>query len=164
MNVLFWIYVFVALIAIIGPAAYFQSIGEDFVAGICLVQFVIASFYFGTRWFPPANSVTKSTDTWPPVMNYCPDFLSLYTINGKQVCIDTIGVAQTGGISQWTDPAQTDEKYQFNLYLDSSAQERTQKLCQQAKLKRVTWEGVWDGTICIGKSPPLPPPPATPGQ
>lgn len=157
-NYGFWIYVFVACIGIAASAFYFQSIGQEIMAGICFVGFLIAAVYFGIRWFPPAGTDTAAVTTWPPVINYCPDFLSLHTVNGKQVCIDTVGVAQTGGISRWTDPTQTDEKYLFDLSLNTAGKERIMSLCQQAKVKKVTWEGVWDGTICIGKEPPLPPP------
>jgi hypothetical protein len=156
-NVWFWIYVFVACVATIGSGFYYQSRGEEITGGILFVGFLLLSVYFGLRWFPPAGTDKATVTTWPPVINYCPDFLSLHIINGKQVCIDTVGVAQTGGISRWTDPTQTDERYQFNIFSDKSGKERVKSLCEQAKLKKVTWEGVWDGTICIGKEPPLPP-------
>jgi len=159
MNYQFWLYVFASCIAISGGAFYFYSQGQEVAAGIFFFGILIACLYFGFRWFPASGSNIIPTEKWPPVINYCPDFLTLYTINGNQVCVDTIGAAQTGGISQWSDPTQTDEKYLFHLFLNTSGNDRIQKLCQQAKAKKVTWEGVWDGAVCMGTDPPQPPAP-----
>jgi hypothetical protein len=85
---------------------------------------------------------------------------SLTTINSEKVCVDTIGVTYPSGstgLSKWTGPSQTDEKYLFHLFTNSTGQERIDKLCAHAKEKKVTWEGVWDGYVCIGGQPPLPP-------
>ena len=144
-------------VAIAASASYYQSRQQEITGGLVVFGLILLSLYFASRWFSPAAKDVTSVTTWPPVMNYCPDFLSIHHVNGKQVCIDTVGVAQTGGISRWTDPTQQDPKYHFNLFLDKAGKERIKSLCEEAKLKKVTWEGVWDGTICIGKEPPMPP-------
>lgn len=156
MNYLFWFYVFLSCISIAGSAFYFYSKGQPISAGVMFVGLLIASLFFGLRWFP-ASGETVSTGPWPPVVNYCPDFLTLTIVNGEQVCVDTIGVAQTGGISKWSDPTQTDEKYLFKIFTTISGAERVKQLCDQAKTKKVTWEGLWDGSVCMGTEPPLPP-------
>jgi len=78
-------------------------------------------------------------------------------MRGEQVCVDTVGVAQSGGMSVWKEPTQTDEKYLFHLFTNQSGATRSASLCAQAKSKGVTWEGVWNGTSCTGVVPPLPP-------
>ena len=156
MNYQFWLYVFSSFIVISGSTFYFYSQRQEVTAGIMFFGMLIASIYFGFRWFP-ASGATPSMGPWPPVINYCPDFLTLNTINGEKVCIDNIGVAQAGGMSVWSDPTQTDERYLFHLFLNSSGQDRIKKLCDQAKTKKVTWEGVWDGAVCMGALPPAPP-------
>ena len=158
MNYLFWFYVFLSCVSISGGAFYFYSKRQEVAAGIIFFGLLFTSLYFGFRWFP-ASGETKTNEPWPPVVNYCPDFLTLNTVNGEQVCVDTIGVAQTGGISKWSDPTQTDEKYLFHLFVKTSGADRIKQLCDQAKAKKVTWEGVWDGAVCMGAEPPLPPPP-----
>ena len=158
MNYLFWLYVFLSCVSISGGAFYFYSKRQEVAAGIIFFGLLFTSLYFGFRWFP-ASGETKTNEPWPPIVNYCPDFLTLNTVNGEQVCVDTIGVAQTGGISKWSGPTQTDEKYLFHLFVKTSGADRIKQLCDQAKAKKVTWEGVWDGAVCMGAEPPLPPPP-----
>jgi hypothetical protein len=156
MNYQFWLYVFASCIAVTGSTFYFYSQHQEISAGIMFFGMLIACIYFGFRWFP-ASGAPVTSGIWPPVVNFCPDFLTLYVINGENVCVDTIGVAQTGGMSVWSDPTQTDEKYLFHLFLNTSGQGRIQQLCDQAKAKKVTWEGVWDGAVCMGVEPPAPP-------
>lgn len=160
MNYLFWLYVFTSCIAISGGTFYFFSKKQEAAAGIMLFGLLITTIYFGLRWFPAVSSQIIPTTAWPPVINYCPDFLTLYVINGEQVCLDTIGAAQSGGISKWSDPTQQDEKYLFHLFLNTSGADRIKKICDQANTKRVTWEGVWDGAVCMNVDPPLPPAPS----
>jgi len=161
MNYLFWAYVFTSFITITGGAYYFYSHSQEIAAGIMLFGLIITSVYFGLRWFPAPGSQITATGSWPPIINYCPDFLTLYVINGEQVCLDTVGVAQAGGMSKWTDPTQQDEKYLFHLFLNTSGADRIKKICDQANTKRVNWEGVWDGAVCMNTDPPQPPPPSS---
>jgi hypothetical protein len=156
MNYSFWLYVFTSCIAIAGGTFYFYSSGQEILAGIMFFGLLLASIYFGTRWFPAPGSQIIPSGSWPPVVNYCPDFLTLYEINGEQVCVDTIGVAKSGGMSVWSSATQTDEKYLFHLFLNTSGADRIARICDQAKLKKVTWEGVWDGSVCMQVDPPIP--------
>jgi hypothetical protein len=96
---------------------------------------------------------------WPPAINYCPDFLTLTTIGEEKVCIDMTGVAQSSASTlQRSNGANTGDNYIVRLYTATpSAAERVKKLCDDAKAKGITWEGVWDGSSCSGVAPPLPP-------
>ena len=158
MDLKFLFYVFLSIVLITGGTYNLYSSRLQTTAMLFFFGSIAAAVVFGLRWFSPSGNVLgKTAGAWPPVINYCPDFLSLYVVNGEQVCIDTIGIAQTGGITKWTDPTQTDEKYLFRLSLNMSGKARTDALCQQCQAKKVTWEGVWDGTSCSGVNPPMPP-------
>jgi hypothetical protein len=158
---MYWFYIFLAIVFTSGGSFFFYSNGKQISAGIFFVGALAISIYFGLRWFPASGSVILPPSTWKPVLNYCPDFLTLYVINGEQVCLDTVGVSQAGGMSRWTDPTQQDEKYLFHLFLNTSGADRIKKLCDQANTKRVNWEGVWDGAVCMNLDPPKPPPPSS---
>ena len=159
MDLKFVFYVFLSIVVTTGVAFSFYSKSQEVVAGLVFFGLIAASVVFGLRWFT-ASGVTAgsaASSSWPPVINYCPDFLTLYTVNNEQVCIDTIGVSQSAGINKWIDPTQTDERFLFHLFLTTSGKDRVRQLCDQAKNKRVTWEGVWDGSVCVGNEPPVPP-------
>jgi hypothetical protein len=157
MNLILLMYIFGSAVLVTGGAFSFFSSGQQITAGIFFVGMLTVVIYFGFRWFGASGLSASAKGPWPPVVNYCPDFLTLSTINGEKVCIDTIGVAQAGGIAVWSDPTQTDERYLFHLFLNNSGSERVSKLCAQAAAKKVSWEGVWDGSVCMGVEPPAPP-------
>ena len=133
--------------------------GREATAAVYFLGSIIAVVFFGLRWFTSTGDIKKgaTAGAWPPTINYCPDFLTLATIDGEQVCIDTVGVSQSGGMST-SDGTQVGDIYMFHLYLDETGHERVTSLCSQAKEKQVTWEGVWDGTTCLGAEPPKPSP------
>ena len=158
MDYLFWAYVFFSCVLITGGTYYYFSINQQISAGVMFLGITFISIFFGLRWFSTSGlQLAAPAGPWPPLINYCPDFLTLYEVNGEKVCIDTVGLAQTGGMSKWSDPTQTDERYLFHLFTHLSGGARVKALCQQAKDKMVTWEGVWDGSVCSGNEPPGPP-------
>lgn len=165
MDLSFYLYLFMS-IAIIAGGSYTFFKGNQTIAGaIFLVGSIALTILFGTRWFLPSG-VSKKDGQWPPVINVCPDFLTLTTVNKgtddapilEKVCIDTIGVASSSdGINKCV-PANgcTDEKYLFHLFAGDPA--RVKKLCDQCSEKKVTWEGIYDPSgSCSGIAPPSPP-------
>ena len=158
MDLTFLFFIFLSTIVSVGGAFYFVKTHQVAGAGIYFVCIVLAMIFFGMRWFNTSGNQV-ATGSWPPVINVCPDFLSLYTLadTNEQVCIDTIGIAPSGGISKWTDTTNTDEKYLFHLMTSTTAgADRATGLCQQCLDKKVTWEGVFDGSICLNNDPPKP--------
>lgn len=151
----FLFYIFLSFVIATGGTYVLFSSGRIISAIVYLIGIVVLEVIFGMRWFQTSGAKNATIGPWPPSMNVCPDFLSLYHIKGEPVCVDTIGVS-TGGMSKWTDATQTDERYLFRLFIAEPVATRTKKLCEQAKLKMVTWEGVWDGTTCLGGQPPVP--------
>jgi hypothetical protein len=163
MDLKFIFFIFLCIVTTTGGAFYYYSASQPITAALFFFGFIAFSVVFGLRWFTASGQVVgAATGGWPPVINYCPDFLTLYEVNGKQVCIDTIGVARQNGISKWTDPNQTSENYLFNLSLDKTGDARVKALCDECVSKKITWEGVHDGSICIGNMPPAPPAPRKP--
>ena len=153
MNYIFLFYCFLSVVLITGDAFFLYSSGQPTTGVIYFLGSIVAVIFFGFRWFKLTE--TTATVAWPPAINYCPDLLSLATVQGTQVCIDTVGVAQQGGI-QTSDGTQTGDQYVFNLFLDQTGSNRATSLCNQAKEKQVTWEGVWDGSVCANVDPPKP--------
>lgn len=131
------------------------SNGKATQAIILGIGFLFLSIIFGLRWFSGVFLGEPAAESWPPSINVCPDYLTLTKINGKQVCIDTIGVSQQG-MQKWKHSTQTDPQYVFDLALDQFTTNRIKTLCDQCKTKKVTWEGVYDGDVCLNVDPPRP--------
>jgi len=157
MDVKFLFYCFLSVVLITGGGFYFYSARQEITAMIYFLGAIVASLFFGFRWFSSSGDVnTSAKGPWPPAINYCPDFLTLATVQDEQVCIDTVGVAQSGGLAV-SDGTQIGEQYLFHLFLNQTGNVRLKSLCDQCNTKGVTWEGVWDGSVCMGVEPPQPP-------
>lgn len=159
MQLSFILFIFLNIIFILGATYRFYSSGQEFGALIVLGGLVAASVIFGLRWFTGSGEMANAPGPWPPVLNTCPDFLTLHSMGTEKVCIDTVGVAKggTGKMEKWTSNMQTDEKYKFNLHTNKSGEERVNALCEECATKGVTWEGVYNGITCLGREPPPPP-------
>jgi len=158
MNFNLIVYIVVSIMMISGSFYLNFSNGKSIQAIILGVGFLLISVIFGLRWF--SSAFTHPTDTsmvWPPALNSCPDYLTLTKINDTAVCVDTVGVSQKQDVlSKWTDPTQTDSKYIFNLFLNQSGTQRVKSICDACKAAKITWEGVWDGDVCLNVDPPRP--------
>lgn len=157
MDIKFLFYVFLSIVIIAGGTYQTFSSGADVAAALFFFGSIMIILFFGFRWFTPQGAIKQEGGPWPPLINYCPDFLSLHTIGTTPYCVDTVGVTD-GGITRMTDPAtQTDEKYLFNLFASQTGDQRIKSLCDQCAAKKVTWEGVYNGVTCLNRNPPLPP-------
>ena len=154
MDLKFLFFCFLSVVLITGGGFFFFSSGREITAAIYFLGATAAAIVFGLRWFS-SSGAASGPGVWPPAINFCPDFLTLATIADEKVCIDMAGVAQNSNL-QKSDGTNTGENFIFHLYLTDGT-DRVTKLCDQAKLKGVTWEGVWNGTACSGTAPPLPP-------
>ena len=168
MNLTLYLYVFAAAVMVISGTVFFFKAGNSISGGIYGIGTLSLSIFFGTRWFLPSGVDASAGSQWPPVINVCPDFLSLYTLipSGatapKVVCIDTIGVSKNGSLKKWSDPTQTDDSYYFDPNPPVPAgQKPISVLCEQCDALGLTWEGVFDGTSCSSVNTP-PTPPAAP--
>jgi len=122
-----------------------------------LILFILIFTFFGLRWFKygiTSNSMNANA-TYPPVINTCPDYMSLTTKSDgtTKACIDTVGLG-TGGsttsdIKTWrkgTTPATAGQEYYFDyIYTPGMTKSQIAGLKDQANDKKITWEGVTDG-------------------
>lgn len=156
MDYTFLFYIFVSFVIASGGAYILASNGRIVSALIFFLGAIAIEAFFGMRWFQ-GTEAKKTAGAWPPVINACPDFLSAHKVNGKMFCVDTMGVSTGGGIERWTNENQTDARFLFDLHTEKSGAERIKAICDEARTKKVTWEGVFDGTTCLNNLPPLPP-------
>jgi hypothetical protein len=143
----------------IGGTMYLVQGQRTFGAFLYFVGAILILTFYGLRWFAGDSFRTTrySSKSWPPVVNTCPDFLSVYEIpdgnKTKKVCVDLVGVALGGQASQLqkltSQQQASDPRYQFNLHFDKQGKQRIDALCKECRDKGVTWEGVYDGVGCV---------------
>jgi hypothetical protein len=162
MDFLFLLFIFLSATIIIGSSYYIYLTGRHLTTFIFFGGFLALTVMFGLKWFRSDGSLNQSTvGSWPPIINVCPDFLSLTSVNGRAVCVDTVGVAPNGGIQQ-NDGTQTAENTIFDLLADNTnSSARAAALCKQCSDMILTWEGVYDGSSCLKGEPPYPPVPGS---
>ena len=152
MDYPFILYIFVSVcVGLGGMVMLIQS--ERTLGGLLfLIGSVLIFTFYGLRWFYGENlkATAYSSKQWPPIVNTCPDFLTLAKDNkGKRVCIDLIGVA-SGGIAKFVDSTNMGKStHTFQLYDNLTGQRRIQALCNECKKFNLTWEGVYDGVTCL---------------
>jgi hypothetical protein len=152
-------YILFSFVVGVGGTYQIIQLQRPIAATLYLIGALLVLVFFGLRWFTGETFKlgTLKTDRWPPVVNLCPDFLTLYerTRNGvkEKVCVDLIGIAPAGGIRKLISPEQTvgqnADAYVFNLFTNLSGRRRTNALCTECRTKKVTWEGIYDGSTCV---------------
>lgn len=154
MDYWFILYILIAVGVCLGGMVVLIQSHRTLGGFLFVVGSVLIFVFYGLRWFSgdTLRPTKFSSTTWPPVINLCPDFLSLYDRGsaGKsdKICVDLIGVSN-GGIQKFIDPSNaTNANYVFNLYQDKSGSDRLKSLCQECSTKKVTWEGIFDGVTC----------------
>ena len=160
MDFPFILYIFLSITLTLSGTYILVKSDRTLGSFLFLIGIILVLTYYGLRWF--SNESFKFTkfpsDTWPPVMNLCPDFLTQIRRpnTGTKVeyaCIDTIGVSQNGIRRYTQDSDLNNEAFIFKLYEDEkNTAKRYQLLCQECKEKKVTWEGIYDGVSCLTPS------------
>ena len=153
MELSFIFYIFSAFIVI--PGTYFiLSLQKMYVAGIIAsIGLIILFILFGIQLYTVQGDYAASPAkmTWPPSINTCPDFLSLYKINGIYHCVDTAGVSTNAALTKFVpvNEAGTNQtptpQHLFNLFLSDTDDNRKKNIKTECINKGVTWEGVYDG-------------------
>jgi hypothetical protein len=155
-NWLLIVYVIVSLGVTVMGANKLSSTGA-IIATIYTIGVILLSIFFGYRWF----TKTIISKKWPPSINMCPDYLTFVPTvtslpNGG--CVDLLGVSTNGGLkkiekSVITGLASTNANVFNKTSKDVTAAVTTasmQTICTLCKDKGVTWEGVYDGDVCVG--------------
>jgi len=152
MELSFIFYIISSALVILGTV-YYNFRARRYVSATLLGGgFIALSILYGLYIFNTSGGYNEKPvgGKWPPTINSCPDFLSMVTVNGVTACVDPIGVAKgPNPLRKWTDTGSTGSEYVFDLMLNLNGKARTKALCDQCKVKGLTWEGITDGTNCL---------------
>lgn len=162
MDYPFILYIFLSVVIVWGGTVGLIRADRSISAFLFVIGSILVLVYYGLRWFSKTalKGVPGASSSWPPVINMCPDFLTLHKrmVDGKteQVCVDLVGVSR-GGMMKFIDETNVNnDAYIFKLYQNLSGPQRISRLCQECREKKVTWEGVFDGVGCTAASVPNP--------
>ena len=151
----------------LGGSYYLMSGGRMYSAIGFLLASIAIFVYFGLRWFEGmklkpflVGGVDKKM-TWPPQINYCPDFMSLKQVgvggSAKYYCVDTMGVTGLPLFTK-TSTLTTSGNDINNILLVKDRTAATYATSLNAgRTLGVTWEGIFDGRAPSNRTPPYPP-------
>jgi len=131
---------------------YFYNRNKYFAGFASLVLFILIFVFYGMRWFSGSTMAGPAAGykgAWPPQISVCPDYLTYYesgTGSSKTTgCYNATG-AMIGSLTSGTS---TTTAAQFNQTYNSKATPaRLTELCNKAKEKSLTWEGITNGESC----------------
>ena len=165
MEISFIFYIFAAFIFIPGMYFLMSRLGKSLAGGIAALGMLVFFILFGIQTFNGDGTFVSHevVTNWPPAVNQCPDFLTLFkmpavdTTAAYYVCVDTVGVApqSTTNIQKFV-PSNSSSLPAANQRFTLSDDRTT--IIQECKDKKVTWEGVWDGLQQYTNT--IPPPPS----
>jgi hypothetical protein len=168
MELTFIFYLFSAFITIPGIFFIFALYRKYLAGSISAIGILVFFILFGIQTFNPDGSyinASSSTMSWPPVINFCPDFLTLLKVGSDFVCVDTVGVSTDGtGIQKYIannavvgTPSVSDNQ-SFHLSLNiTNVDDRRTAIVDECKAKKVTWQGIFDGVSQSSNTVPRPP-------
>jgi len=163
-NIQLGIYIIVAIVTILGGSYKFYRESQTIAALLFLIGTLAIFIVFGQKWFSSNAIFSKTPVSWPPIINTCPDYLVYYKRRKggnvtEDTCIDLIGVSKDASIKVFpkdqlfpTDPKQPSppsDDYYFSITTTTTSEDaRKKELCDRAKSKKLTWEGITNGESC----------------
>jgi hypothetical protein len=150
------LYVLVSISVLVYGTNKVYSTGQ--VRGVLFaIGTLIVLVYFGLRWF---GSRIDKPKNWPPVINMCPDYLTY--VKELRGCVDMLGVTKSSGGLVKTLPsdlkaltrANKNKVFEYTSEDIRAAKnvDDLQTICNRCQAAGITWEGVYDGDVCVGIS------------
>lgn len=153
------VYCLGALLVGMGGSYYIMKTERIVAAGGFFLASLAIFIFYGLRWFdgfklrPFLSGKIDMNSPWPPVVNYCPDFLSLKKDSTGMYCVDTMGVT---GLRRWTNNSAINVTDAVNaIKLDQNSTGQTYASAY-GPLYGITWEGIYDGRSAVTTKPPYP--------
>ena len=164
MQLSFIFYLFTAFIIVPGTFFFLTQQRRFIAAIVASIGLTILFILFGIQYYTVEGDYNNSPSSmkWPPSINMCPDFLSLYTVGSKPYCVDTAGVSKNGGLVKFnpSNPvvgaATAATNQLFDLHTELSGDARATAIKQECIRCGVTWEGVFDGMNLYTNAIPSP--------
>ena len=145
MKYSFIAFIFICIIVWLTAVVKLSQMPRPVTSIIVAVMFLLTFILFGRRWFYGPSVANNPNGMWPPIINMCPDYLVYYKRNGRDTCIDLVGVSTGSMLKPWTrddsfqNPPADDAKY-FNYTYKTGMNIAT--LVGPTDNAGLTWEGI----------------------
>ena len=150
------LYILASIVGLVYGTNKVYSTGQ--VRGVLFaVGALIVLVYFGLRWF---GSRINKPKNWPPVINMCPDYLTY--VKDLPGCVDVLGVTKSSSGLVKARPSElptlklgnSQKVFEFTSEDVAAAKsvDALKAICDRCQAAGLTWEGVWDGDVCVGIS------------
>jgi len=165
MDLSFIFFIFAAFIVIPGTFFSLALFNKYLSASIATIGMLVLFILFGIQFFGYTGNYIQQTVPmkWPPSINICPDYLSLYkSTTGQHYCVDTVGVSPGQSLKYYNPNTAAGQstpttQMQFNLHLDiSDNNDRRDAIVADCKTYGLTFEGIWDGGKTYNNTIPRP--------
>jgi len=149
-------YILGSIIGLVYGTNYIYSTGQT--RGVIFaIGALIVLVYFGFRWF---GSKIEKPKNWPPIINMCPDYLTY--VPELPGCVDMLGVTTNPAGLQKINPSEMKTlvinnsqkvfEYTSKDVKNAKVASELQAICDRCRSAGVSWEGVYDGDVCVGIS------------
>jgi hypothetical protein len=122
MDLSFIFFIFAAFIVIPGTFFILALFNRYLAGGIAAIGMLVLFILFGLQFFSSDGNYVKQTvpTKWPPMINMCPDYLSLYRDNTNPAtpvfsCVDMVGVSPNQALRKYV-PSNTATPAVVNVY------------------------------------------------
>lgn len=160
MSYQFIAYIFLCIVIGMSIATQLFKSNRTWAGILVLILFTLIFTFYGQRWFRGTEVVGTYTGSWPPIINTCPDYLVYFNRNGRDSCIDLLGVNRSNGVLRpWTkedttqNPPVDDTKYFMYSYKPDMKPDQIKTLCDATMAAGLTWEGITNGESCTYAPP-----------
>ena len=137
-------YILAVIIVTMTSVSYLYR-SERLVAAISVsILFILIFTFFGLRWFKyNLKGTSDYKGNYPPVINTCPDYMSVYKNGSTTVCIDTVGIARTDSTVKTLKRGDTPSSQNFftSIYTPGANMDA---MATAAKAAGLSWEGITD--------------------
>jgi hypothetical protein len=122
MDLFFILYLVISIIVGAGSVNFLYKRGQSIGAILTLLTLILIFYFYYLRWFAGAKvKGTGVSETWPPIVNVCPDFMASWKASdGKIYCYDAgdvYGMREAGVDSGLTSGLVINNKSGQSAYL-----------------------------------------------
>jgi len=166
------VYILFSIVLIFSGVYYLFKLDKTIGAMLYGLGSIAVCVFYGIRWFD-GDKLKKLgyAGSWPPHINMCPDYFTLYSDNGGTYCVDSVGFTGTkfskptdgtsitaialGGsaVAPTLSQGMLIKGGESSRRIDLTTNAGLQIACQTCQALNIPWEGITDGKgYCSAKT------------